>query len=62
MRTIGSKERIEFNLSGVEPAYVDIPVWTTHNIKNVGKEDLITVFWISEHYNPDDPDVFFEKV
>ena len=55
-------QRIEFNLSGVEPAYVDIPVWTTHNIKNVGKEDLITVFWISEHYNPDDPDVFFEKV
>ena len=26
------------------------------------KKDLITVFWISEHYNPEDPDVFFEKV
>ncbi len=62
MRKIGTEKYIEFELDGEKPSYVDIPVWTTHNITNVGKEDLITVFWISEHYNPEDPDVFFEKV
>lgn len=62
LRIIGSKDKTEFILSGTKPAYIDMPVWATHNITNVGKKDLITVFWISEHYNPEDPDVFFEKV
>ena len=61
-RTIGDEEIIEFKLSGKEPSYVDIPILTTHNIVNIGSEDLITVFWINEHYNLDDADVYFEKV
>lgn len=62
LRKYLTNEIISFKLNGNSPSYVDMPVWTTHNITNVGKEDLITVFWISEHYNPEDPDVFFEKV
>ena len=61
-RTIGDEEIIEFKLSGKEPSYVDIPILTTHNIVNIGSEDLITVFWINEHYNLNDADVYFEKV
>ena len=53
---------IEFKLSGTHPAFIDMPIWTTHNITNIGNKDLITVFWINEHYDPEDADVFFEKV
>ena len=62
MRRIGTSERIEFKLNGKNVSYVDMPVWTTHNITNIGKEDLITIFWINEHYDKEDSDVYFEKV
>jgi UDP-2-acetamido-2,6-beta-L-arabino-hexul-4-ose reductase len=62
LRKIGTGEVIDFFLSGNEPAYIDMPVWYTHNITNIGKEDLFTIFWINEFYNQDDPDTYFEKV
>jgi UDP-2-acetamido-2,6-beta-L-arabino-hexul-4-ose reductase len=62
LRRIGTSEIFDFYLSGKKPAYVDIPVWYTHNLSNIGTEDLYTVFWINEFYNPRDPDTFFEKV
>jgi UDP-2-acetamido-2,6-beta-L-arabino-hexul-4-ose reductase len=62
MRRIGTSEILNFNLSGDNPSYVDIPVWYTHNIKNTGSEELMTIFWINEFYNEDDPDTFYESV
>ena len=62
MRKIGTNKRIEFKINGEKPSYVDMPVWTTHNITNTGEEDLITIFWINEHYNSEDADIYFEKV
>ena len=62
LRQIGSDEVLEFYLNGDEPAYVDMPIWYTHNIKNIGKETLYTNFWINEPYNPKDPDTYFETV
>ncbi len=62
LRQIGTDELQEFFLDGNAPSYVDMPVWVTHNITNTGDEELFTVFWINEWYNPDDPDTYFEKV
>ncbi len=62
LRKIGSNEVFDYYLSGDEPAYVDIPIWYTHNIKNIGEEELYTMFWINEFYNAKDPDTYFEKV
>jgi UDP-2-acetamido-2,6-beta-L-arabino-hexul-4-ose reductase len=62
LRKIGTNEVMDFLLSGEEPAYVDMPIWYTHNITNTGKEDLYTIFWINEFYDPSDPDTYFEKV
>jgi UDP-2-acetamido-2,6-beta-L-arabino-hexul-4-ose reductase len=62
MRKIGSTEIMDFHLSGDEPAYVDMPVWHTHNITNTGQDELYTLFWVNEFYNADDPDTFFEPV
>ena len=62
MRKIGTGDILEFTLDGEKPSYVDMPVWYTHNIENIGTEDLYTQFWINEWYNKNDPDTFFENV
>lgn len=62
LRKFGRDEVIEYILDGSEPAYVDMPVWFTHNLTNIGDEELVTLFWINEFYDPSDPDTFFEKV
>lgn len=62
LRKIGTTEVLDFYLDGNEPSYVDMPIWYTHNIKNIGEEDLYTNFWINEFYDPNDPDTYFEEV
>lgn len=62
LRRIGTNEVMNFHLSGNEPAFVDMPIWYTHNIKNIGKTELYTIFWINEFYDESDPDTFFEEV
>lgn len=62
LRKIGSAEVLDFYLSDEKPAYVDMPVWYTHNITNIGNDDLYTIFWINEFFDPADPDTFFEIV
>ncbi len=62
LRKIGGDEVLDFYLDGSEPSYVDIPVWYTHNITNIGDEELYTQFWINEWYNTEDGDTYFEMV
>ena len=62
LRRIGTDEILSFELDGEYPSFVDMPIWYTHNIKNIGEEDLYTIFWINEHYDANDPDTYFEKV
>ena len=61
-RRIGTDKVLSFDLDGSEPSYVDMPVWYTHNITNTGDDELYTIFWINEPYDPTDPDTFFEQV
>lgn len=62
LRKIGTTEVFDYYLSGEDPAYVDMPIWYTHNIKNIGEEELYTMFWINEFYDANDPDTYLEKV
>ncbi|MZQ49267.1 MAG: NAD-dependent epimerase/dehydratase family protein [Bacteroidales bacterium] len=62
LRQVGTNKILKFELDGEIPSFVDMPVWFTHNITNTGEEQLITLFWINEFFDPDDPDTFFEKV
>lgn len=62
LRRVGTSEILSFDLDGSRPSFVDMPVWYTHNITNTGLEDLYTMFWISEHYDPNNPDTFPETV
>jgi len=62
LRRIGTDDVLDFYLDGNEPAYVDMPIWYTHNIKNIGDDILYTNFWINEFYDPNDADTYFEEV
>lgn len=62
LRRIGTDKVLSFELDGDQPSFVDMPIWYTHNITNIGDDDLFTIFWINEHYDAGDPDTFFEKV
>lgn len=62
LRKIDTDEVLDFYLDGNEPAYVDMPIWYTHNIKNIGDEELYTIFWINEAFNPEDADTYFLEV
>jgi UDP-2-acetamido-2,6-beta-L-arabino-hexul-4-ose reductase len=61
-RKIGTNKVYEFYLDGNKPSYVDMPIWYTHNITNIGSDELYTQFWINEWYDSENPDTFFEKV
>ncbi len=62
LRKIDTDEVLDFYLDGSEPAYVDMPIWYTHNIKNIGDEELLTIFWINEPYDPKNADTYFVEV
>lgn len=62
IRRIGTDKVLSFELNGENPSFVDMPVWFTHNIANIGNDELLTLFWISEHFDPSDPDTYFENV
>jgi len=57
-RKIGTNDVIEYKVSGETPEVVDIPAGYTHLIQNIGKEDVITLFWASEIFDPDRPDTY----
>lgn len=62
LRRYNTAEVFNFELNGAEPSYVDMPVWYTHNIRNIGSDELYTVFWINEFFDASDPDTYFETV
>jgi UDP-2-acetamido-2,6-beta-L-arabino-hexul-4-ose reductase len=62
IRRIGTEKVLSFELDGTQPSFVDMPIWYTHNITNIGEEELYTIFWINEHFDASDPDTYFEKV
>jgi UDP-2-acetamido-2,6-beta-L-arabino-hexul-4-ose reductase len=62
LRRIGTDKVIEYKVSGEIPVVVEMPIFYTHNIENIGTTELSTIFWTNELYNPDDSDTFFEEV
>ena len=62
-RKIGTEEVIEFEVSGEKIQAVHMLPGYTHNIINLSETDnLVTIMWANELFNPDRPDTFYEKV
>lgn len=62
LRKIGNDHIISFIVDGEKPTFIDMPIWYTHNITNIGNDDLVTLFWCNEIFNPDDLDTYSEEV
>jgi UDP-2-acetamido-2,6-beta-L-arabino-hexul-4-ose reductase len=62
-RQIGSDEKIEFEVSGDRIQAVHMLPGYTHNIINLSEtENLVTVMWANEQFDPSHPDTYFEEV
>ena len=61
-RRVGTKEVNSYEVSGEAPVFIDMPIYYTHNIKNIGEEELLTIFWINEFFDSADSDTHFEQV
>lgn len=62
-RKIGSDEVLRFEVSGERIEAVHMLPGYTHNIINLSEtEDLVTLMWANESFDPVHPDTFFEEV
>ena len=62
-RKIGTDEIIEYEVDGSNLQAVYMLPGYTHNIINLSQtENLVTVMWANEMFNPEHPDTFSEKV
>ncbi|MCL5018900.1 MAG: NAD-dependent epimerase/dehydratase family protein [Patescibacteria group bacterium] len=61
-KQINSSEIIEYKVSGEELKVLDIPAGYTHSITNTGHNDLITLFWADEIFDPQKPDTFYLEI
>ena len=62
-RRIGSDEILEFEVSGDKIQAVHMLPGYTHNIINLSEtENLVTVMWANEAFDPQHPDTYFEEV
>lgn len=62
-RKIGTDEVIEFEVSGDNIQCVHMLPGYTHNIINLSEtENLVTVMYCNEIFDPNHPDTYFEKV
>jgi UDP-2-acetamido-2,6-beta-L-arabino-hexul-4-ose reductase len=62
LRPVGGSQVREFRVSGESPEFISIPALHTHQIENIGDDDLLTMFWCNEIFEPADPDTFYEQV
>lgn len=62
LRRMLTDEVVDFEVTGDEPSVVDMPTMWAHSIKNVGTEELVTLFWAHELFDPEAPDTYPEPV
>lgn len=53
----------EYRVSGADPVVVEMAPGTTHSITNLSEtDDLVTVMWANEPFDPESPDTYYEEV
>jgi len=61
-RKIDTGNVIEYFVSGDKMEVVDIPTGYTHNIENLGGDDMVTIMWANELFNTEKPDTYYLEV
>ena len=62
VRRLFDERIVSFHLSGDRPQFIDIPTLHTHDITNTGSNDLLTLFWANEIFDPVQPDTQAQQV
>lgn len=62
IRRLLTEDKQEFIVSGDEVKFIDMPTLHTHNITNIGANELVTLFWSHEIFDKNNPDTVFEQV
>lgn len=61
-RKYNTDKVIEYFVSDEKLEVVDIPPGYTHNIENLGNVDMVTVMWVNEPFDKDNPDTYYLEV
>ena len=62
-RKIGSDKVLRFEVTGEKIEAIHMLPGYTHNIINLSDtEDLVTLMWANEQFDPNHPDTYFEEV
>lgn len=62
LRNRETNEIEEYIVSGDKPEIVEMKINWTHNIENIGDNEMKLLVWVNEVFNPEDPDTFTEEV
>jgi UDP-2-acetamido-2,6-beta-L-arabino-hexul-4-ose reductase len=62
LRAIESDAIEEYAVTGSAYQVIDIPPGCTHSITNIGKDEMVTLFWSSEIFDPNHPDTYYLAV
>ena len=62
LRKLDSDVVLDYKVNGDQIQVVDIPPGYTHSITNIGEDDLVTVMWANEIFDPEDPDTYYLPV
>lgn len=62
MRKLGSNEINQYIITENMDTVIDIPILYTHNITNIGSDELVCVFWTNEIFDSKHTDTYFIKV
>ncbi|MGZ6035552.1 MAG: polysaccharide biosynthesis C-terminal domain-containing protein [Myxococcaceae bacterium] len=58
LRRVLYDDVVRFHVKGDESAYVDMPTMWVHSITNIGDQDLVTLFWADQLFDPGSPDTY----
>jgi len=62
LRRLLTDEVVTFDVGGDTPVIVDMPTMWSHSVVNTGPDDLITLFWSDELFDPEHSDTYAEPV
>ena len=63
MRKIGTDTVLNYEINGTDSVVVDMPVYYTHNLKNIGDTNLICCFWMNDILKEEKiDDTYYEEV
>lgn len=62
LRKVLGSEVVGFDVDGDRPAVIDMPTLWAHNITNTGNDEVVTLFWANEIFDPAAPDTYAEPV